>query len=106
MWLPLALALYVLLLWQRKRHFGLSWPHYLSVQLVHFYVRTWHGGTSCGRKLPHKGPAIVVANHTCSADPGFLQLASPRPLGFVIAREFYLARWVNRLFVSIGCVPV
>jgi len=56
--------------------------------------------------LPAQGGAIVVANHISGLDPLLLAAASPRPLRFLIAKEYYdnpLLTWLYRLA---GCIPV
>src|SRR6202022_2482438 len=57
-------------------------------------------------RLPATGPAILVANHTCSADPAFLTAGCRRVLSFMIAREDYNIRLLRPLLDYIGCVPV
>jgi 1-acyl-sn-glycerol-3-phosphate acyltransferase len=75
--------------------------------LLSAYVRLWHRWQSNGpAPLPATGPAILFSNHTCSTDPAFLTVGSPRPLSFLIAREFYLLPIVRRLCDYIHCVPV
>ena len=40
-------------------------------------------------RLPEQGQgAILISNHRSSVDPFFLQMASRRPIGWMIAREF------------------
>jgi 1-acyl-sn-glycerol-3-phosphate acyltransferase len=39
--------------------------------------------------LPTEGAALIVANHTCSSDPTFIQGGCPRVLGFLVAREHF-----------------
>jgi 1-acyl-sn-glycerol-3-phosphate acyltransferase len=56
--------------------------------------------------LPARGPAILIANHTCPIDPMLLQATCRRRLGFLIAKEFY-NYWLCRPFCRIlGCIPV
>src|SRR5262245_61800817 len=98
-------AFIVLVQWRRS---GQSLGHFLGLGLVRVYARVWHGPTSNGpAPLPAKGPAILIANHTCSSDPAFLQAGCNRPLGFLIAREYYQnLPWARWLFDYIGSVPV
>jgi 1-acyl-sn-glycerol-3-phosphate acyltransferase len=70
---------------------------------AHLWFR-WSGGRS---PLPAEGPAIVVANHTCSADPAFLLANAPRLFGFLTSREHYHVHpLIRRLLDYLGCVPV
>lgn len=101
-WLVLALA--GLWLWRRS---GQEAVEYFGLGLVRMYARLWHRWSSNGlAPLPKKGAAILAANHTCSADPAFLTAGSLRPMGFLIAREFYEMPWVRPLLDYIHCVPV
>jgi 1-acyl-sn-glycerol-3-phosphate acyltransferase len=98
-------AVIVLVQWRRS---GQSLVHFVGLGLVRMYARVWHGLTWNGpAPLPAKGPAILIANHTCSADPAFLQAGCRRPLSFLIAREYYRdLPWARRLFDYLGAVPV
>ncbi len=57
--------------------------------------------------VPPVGPAIVTANHTCSADPLMISAACRyRKISFFIAEEYSnypVGRWFVRL---IECIPV
>jgi 1-acyl-sn-glycerol-3-phosphate acyltransferase len=95
----------ILINWRRS---GQSLTHFLGLGLVHAYARLWHGlsiRSSLG--LPKSGPALVISNHTCSADPSFIQACCPRPLSFLIAREYYVkVAWARGLFEYLRSVPV
>ena len=57
--------------------------------------------------FPQSGPFLVISNHTCSADPSFIQACCQRPLSFLIAREYYeKVPWARPLFEYIHSVPV
>lgn len=79
---------------------------YLGLGVVYLYARVWHRWSAHGEGGPSSGPAILLANHTCSADPAFLQAGFSRPLSFVIAQEYYHIPLLRRLLSYIGCVPV
>jgi 1-acyl-sn-glycerol-3-phosphate acyltransferase len=90
--------------WRRSSH---PLGDYLGLAVVYGYARLWHRCTCAGpRPIPPRGPVIVIANHTCSADPAFLSAGCPRPLGFLVAREYYKMALQARFFEYIGCVPV
>jgi 1-acyl-sn-glycerol-3-phosphate acyltransferase len=56
--------------------------------------------------LPDRGPAILIANHTCPIDSMLLQATSWRVLGFLIAKEFH-DHWVfGPLCRRLRCIPV
>lgn len=98
-------AVLVLVQWWRS---GQVLVHFLGLAVVRMYARLWHGLIWKGEvPVPLKGPALLIANHTCSADPAFLQAGIRRPLSFLIAREYYEnLSWVRRLFDYLGSVPV
>src|SRR5258708_37833892 len=75
--------------------------------LNRLYCACWHGlRFDAPAPLPTRGPAILIANHTCGVDNLLLQAASRRVLGFMIAREFY-DHWAIRPFCRVlGCIPV
>jgi 1-acyl-sn-glycerol-3-phosphate acyltransferase len=56
--------------------------------------------------LPPNGPVLLIANHTCSADPAFLQACARRPMSFLIAEEYFKIPLANRLFRYMQSVPV
>lgn len=91
----------------RWRRSGQPLVDYLGIGLVYLYARLWHRWSSNGpAPLPPRGPAILVANHTCSSDPAFLTAGCPRVLSFLLAREFYHVPLLRRLLDYMGCVPV
>jgi 1-acyl-sn-glycerol-3-phosphate acyltransferase len=71
------------------------------------YCRALHRLVSNGpAPLPERGPAILIANHTCNIDPMLLQAGCRRVLGFMIAKEFY-EYWAFRPICRLlGCIPV
>src|SRR5258708_20422460 len=56
--------------------------------------------------LPPTGPVLLVANHTCSADPAFLQACARRPMSFLIAEEYFNIPGASWLFRYMHCIPV
>jgi 1-acyl-sn-glycerol-3-phosphate acyltransferase len=71
------------------------------------YCALWHRLRTNGwAGLPERGPAILIANHTCGIDHLVLQAGCQRVLGFMIAREYYdwsLIHWFCKL---VDCIPV
>jgi 1-acyl-sn-glycerol-3-phosphate acyltransferase len=108
MWSLVVVVLVWLYLQVRWRRSGRPWREAAVLDVAHAYVSLWHRWAQIGRSsLPGSGPAIVVANHTCSADPTFLQAATPRLLSYLTAREHYNVHpLVRRLLEFLGCVPV
>lgn len=108
MWAVLVCALAAAIALMRWRRSGQPAAHFFGLGLVRLYTRLWHGLSWNGpAPVPSKGPAILIANHTASCDPAFLQTGCPRPLCFLIAREYYRkAPWARGLFEYLGSVPV
>ncbi|SIO62270.1 1-acyl-sn-glycerol-3-phosphate acyltransferase [Singulisphaera sp. GP187] len=75
--------------------------------LNRLYCRFWHRLRLENRcPLPEQGPAILIANHTCSIDHMLLQAGSRRVLGFMIAREYFDHRALRPICERLGCIPV
>jgi 1-acyl-sn-glycerol-3-phosphate acyltransferase len=107
--LALALAFLVLpwVLMPRRGRSEISGGVRFLWWLNHGYCVFWHRLEVVDRDpLPIEGPAILVSNHTCCIDHMLLQAATPRLLGFLIAKELY-DYWLFRPFCRIGgCIPV
>ncbi len=56
--------------------------------------------------LPTRGPAIVAGNHPSVLDGILLLIASPRPVRFLVAEEFFFHPSLHWLFNGMGCIPV
>jgi 1-acyl-sn-glycerol-3-phosphate acyltransferase len=98
------LVVLVLLRWRRS---GQSLLDFVGLGFVYLYARLWHGCVVRGAAPPARGAALLVANHTCSADPAFLQAGCPRVLCFLMAQEYFdLHPWLRRLFDYMHAVPV
>ncbi len=100
-----ALAVPLLVRWRRS---GQTFFDFTCLPISRAYAQLWHRWCRTGpAPIPKQGPALVVSNHTCSADPMFLQAAFPRIPCYVTAEEHYNAhgfiRWV---LDQMSCVPV
>jgi len=89
------------------RRAGLKGWELLLWWLNEFYCKWWFRLKRVGPcRLPKSGPAIVAANHTCSIDPLLLHASGNfRPIGFMVAAEYYDLPVFGRLLRRIGCVP-
>jgi 1-acyl-sn-glycerol-3-phosphate acyltransferase len=76
--------------------------------LVWLAARVWYRLRREGPcTVPARGPVLLVANHTCAADPLLIIAACPhRVPGFLIAREFSAVPLFRRLTDMIQCIPV
>jgi 1-acyl-sn-glycerol-3-phosphate acyltransferase len=109
MWALLVLALLVgaALRWCRRYNPALGPGEYLAAFLFGMYARCWHG-CSINRWIPVSPSegALLIANHTTSADAGILQAGCFRPLSFLIAEEFTRFKPARWFLDYIYCVPV
>lgn len=57
--------------------------------------------------IPQTGPAVIVANHTSGVDPLLIIASCPyRPVGFLIAEEYYHLPLLKHIIRTVECVPV
>jgi 1-acyl-sn-glycerol-3-phosphate acyltransferase len=96
------------LVWLHWRRSGTKLIEFLGLGANYVFARLWHGCRTNGlTACREQGCAILIVNHTCSADPAFVQAGCPRPLSFLMAREYIEAtpmlRW---LWDYTGAVPV
>lgn len=112
LWSLLGLSLMILLLpsFARPRgeiHPELDLPRQFLWWINSWYCTTWHHLEVIRLgSLPMRGPAILIANHTCGADPFLLQSATRRVLGFLIAQEFHDWPIARPMCLLLGCIPV
>ena len=57
-------------------------------------------------KLPRRGKAIIVCNHTSGLDPLLIQSASRRLIVWMMAKEYYDVKWLLPFFHMIEAIPV
>ena len=90
------------LIWFR-RHTRYRWVQGPFFLLNLIYTRVvWR--TTVEGTLPREGGAVVVANHSSSIDPFFIQLATDRIVHWMVAREYALnplLAWAFRITESI-----
>jgi 1-acyl-sn-glycerol-3-phosphate acyltransferase len=94
--------------WVAWRRSGRLLDEFVCLGLIDAYSRFVHRCSFVGAEnIPVTGPVLLMANHTCSADPAFLSAACPRVIGFLLAEEYYASVPVlHLLFQRMGCVPV
>ncbi|MBA4188833.1 MAG: hypothetical protein C0467_12615 [Planctomycetaceae bacterium] len=56
--------------------------------------------------FPRTGPCLVIANHACWIDPGFLGKVIPRPITPMMTARFYDLPILRRIMVSFGVIRV
>jgi 1-acyl-sn-glycerol-3-phosphate acyltransferase len=100
-----ALGLWLLVRWRRS---GQTLFNFTCLPISRLYSQLWHGWWCRGTApLPPTGPAILVSNHTCSADPMFLQAALTRIPCYLTSREHYEGSpFIRTMCDKLDCVPV
>ena len=91
--------------WVRSR---LSWLDFVILRGAFVYCRFIHRWSANRRNpFPQHGPAIILCNHTCSADATFLLAASDRTISFLVASEhFNIHPVAHAVLKHMRCVPV
>jgi 1-acyl-sn-glycerol-3-phosphate acyltransferase len=56
--------------------------------------------------FPRTGPCLVIANHACWMDPGFLGKVIPRPITPMMTAAFYDLPVLRRIMVAFGVIRV
>lgn len=65
----------------------------------------WRGKVQ-GSLRGFKGGAVVVCNHTSSIDPAFIQIASERPVHWMVAAEYFKNPYLGAFLRTLMCIPV
>jgi 1-acyl-sn-glycerol-3-phosphate acyltransferase len=58
------------------------------------------------RRIPRRGPVLIIANHQSFFDPIALGVASPRRLLFLARKTLFKPAWFAWLITSLGGVPM
>jgi 1-acyl-sn-glycerol-3-phosphate acyltransferase len=94
----------LLLAWRRS---GQPILDFFGLGIMRCYARLYHNvWIRRHAELPASGPALLVANHTCSADPAFLQACASRTTCFLVAEEYFDIPGAGWLFRYMQCIPV
>jgi 1-acyl-sn-glycerol-3-phosphate acyltransferase len=91
--------------WLRSR---LSWMDFMIQRGVFVYCRLLHRWSANRRNAyPRSGPALIVCNHTCSADGTFILATSDRPISVLVASEhFNIHPLAHAILAHLCCVPI
>jgi len=57
-------------------------------------------------RVPDRGPAILICNHTSGVDPALVQSPCPRVITWMMAKEYYDIPRLKPLFDKLGVIPV
>jgi 1-acyl-sn-glycerol-3-phosphate acyltransferase len=98
------------------RRFGDRYRHYRTcvgllpalpgLEITRFVGRLYPLTIEGRGLIPKKGPAILVANHSCYLDPVFVGCATRRRVHFLATAEMYRSRLGRAYAAQRGLVPV
>src|SRR5216110_3732276 len=69
-------------------------------------VRCFYRVTATGLENLPSGGFLLVPNHISWVDALVLQLASPRPIRYVIDQAYYHKRILHPILRALGCIPI
>ncbi|WP_293267912.1 MFS transporter, partial [Neptunomonas sp.] len=58
------------------------------------------------KNLPSSGGVLLLGNHISWVDWAIIQIASPRPIRFVMLKSIYDKWYLNSFLKMMGCVPI
>ena len=58
------------------------------------------------KNIPEEGGVLMLGNHVSWMDWAILQIASPRPIRFVMAKSIYERWYLNSILRFFGCIPI
>lgn len=58
------------------------------------------------QNLPAQGGVLLLGNHISWVDWAMVQIASPRPVRFVMIRSVYQRWYLRWFFKALGCIPI
>ncbi|WP_110666353.1 acyl-[ACP]--phospholipid O-acyltransferase [Salinicola halophilus] len=56
--------------------------------------------------LPAQGGVLLLGNHISWIDWAIVQIASPRPIRFVLLKSVYERRYLKGMLKALGCIPI
>ncbi len=102
----LAIGILLLVIYYRRQPLPL--PVAAARRVVTAYMQVyhrWHRATAC--RIPVRGPAIVVGNHSSALDSLAIAISSKRRVvRFMIADEYFRLPLLHRLLKLLGCIAV
>jgi len=85
----------------------ISLPQSLVRYLIYFVVSKFYRVQVYGiDNLPSTGGVLLLGNHTSYLDWAILQIASPRPIRFVMERAIYQKWYLNWLLSKLKMIPI
>ena len=109
-----AVVTVLVIAWRIRRYDvdALAWMLYCVNRLFVGLRWRWRSNRPC--PLPSDDAALVIANHTSATDPMQLWMNhhlglgrhNVRTISFLMAREYYVVKWVHWIFRSMRAIPV
>ncbi len=103
----LGISVVIFVAWDRRR-LGYTRMQYVLYVIWRGYLHfVWRATIDRPARLQPGRGAILIANHRSSIDQFFVQMATPRVVRWMVAREFFkvpIGGWVLREVM--GCIPV
>lgn len=82
-------------------------PHSLARIIVSVFIKRRYKLDIQGfENLPNHGGTLLLGNHVTWIDWLLIQIASPRPVRFVMLKEYYDMPFVNHFFKFFGAIPI
>jgi acyl-[acyl-carrier-protein]-phospholipid O-acyltransferase / long-chain-fatty-acid--[acyl-carrier-protein] ligase len=82
-------------------------PQSLVRYLVYFMIsKFYHIDVKGLNNLPSSGGALLLGNHTSFLDWAIVQIASPRPVRFVMERAIYKKWYLHWILKHLGVIPI
>src|SRR6266699_4665239 len=82
----------------------------VSERILHFFarppVRCFYRVRSLGLEHLPNGGFLLLPNHISWVDAIVLQLACPRPIRYIIDREFYEKPFLRPFLRIVRCIPI
>ncbi len=74
--------------------------------LTYVISRHYHIKVQGMKNIPSKGGVLLLGNHVSWIDWAILQIASPRPVRFVMIKNIYEKWYLKWFFDLFGCIPI
>jgi len=82
-------------------------PHSLARMVLGFVLKHRYRIDVIGfHNLPREGAVLLLGNHISWIDWALVQIASPRPVRFVMTRDIYNLWYLRWLFRMVGVIPI
>ncbi|MFT4998178.1 MAG: acyl-[acyl-carrier-protein]-phospholipid O-acyltransferase [Flavobacteriales bacterium] len=84
-----------------------NFPHFLLRFVILYLLRHRYSVAVNGfGNIPERGGVLMLGNHISWFDWGFIQIAAPRPVRFVMERHLHDKWYLNWFFKLYGVIPI